>query len=285
VVLSISQTAVAKGIRGKSVISSNLRMFAAPNKASPCSENRARGATDGFDGVSKALYRAVCCENKVESPMRRLVFLLLALVIAGALATRATDRATNRAGEFDYYVLSLSWNAAWCEAEGAGRGAAQCDPSLDIGFILHGLWPQYHSGWPEFCKTAKRYPSRAETTAMAGIMGSPGLAWYQWKKHGRCSGLGPTAYFALAREAWEAVQRPQALRRVTTPLRVPPKVIEQAFIEANPVLKPDGVTVTCKDRRFREVRICLTKDLVPRACAGQTARDCPIGNPLFVPMR
>ncbi len=81
------------------------------------------------------------------------------------------------------------------------------------------------------------------------------------------------------------IERPEVLRRVTTPLRVPPRVIEQAFIEANPNLRADGVTVTCKDRQFREVRICLTKGLVPRPCTGTVAQDCPIENPLFAPMR
>ena len=221
--------------------------------------------------------------------MRLLAPLLTLLLLMPPAAGPVTAQTQGRAGDFDYYVLSLSWNASWCEAEGAGRGAEQCDPDLDIGFTLHGLWPQYRSGWPEFCETPERDPSRAESAAMADIMGSPGLAWYQWKKHGRCSGLDPAAYFALAREAWEKVQRPDVLRRVRTPMRVAPAAIEQAFIEANPQLQPGlqpgGVTVTCKDRKFREVRICLTKSLSPRPCTGEVARDCSIGDPLFQPMR
>jgi ribonuclease T2 len=214
----------------------------------------------------------------------RLLTLLLALIVLlppspGGAQTKAP------AGQFDYYVLSLSWNAAWCEAEGAGRGAEQCDPSLDIGFTLHGLWPQHTRGWPEYCTTPKRDPTRDETAAMADIMGSGGLAWHQWKKHGRCSGLDPAEYFALAREAWQAIERPEILRRISAPLRLAPRAIEQAFIEANPGLTPKSVTVTCKQRKFREVRICLGKGLVPRPCTGATARDCAISDPLFAPMR
>ena len=217
--------------------------------------------------------------------MRRTVLLLILLALALSGGPGADAQTKGRAGDFDYYVLALSWNATWCEAEGAGRGAPQCDPSREIGFTLHGLWPQYRNGWPEYCATSQRDPSRAETAAMADIMGSGGLAWRQWKKHGRCSGLEPSAYFALAREAWEMVQRPQMLRRIRLPVRLAPKTIEQAFIEANPQLRPGGVTVTCKDRRFREVRICLTKALAPRPCTGRAARDCAISNPLFAPMR
>ena len=78
----------------------------------------------------------------------------------------------------------------------------QCDPDRDLGFTLHGLWPQRDSGgWPEYCETEARDPTRRETAAMADIMGSGGLAWYQWKKHGRCSGLPARGYYALARAA------------------------------------------------------------------------------------
>jgi ribonuclease T2 len=214
---------------------------------------------------------------------------LAALLVVLTLALPGAPGAGGRAGEFDYYVLALSWNAAWCEAEGAGRGAEQCDPDANIGFTLHGLWPQYRSGWPEFCKTPERDPSRTETAAMADIMGSSGLAWHQWKKHGRCSGLSPSAYFALIREAWEAIARPPILHQISKPIRLAPRVIEQAFIEANsalsPGLKSGGVTVTCKDQTISEVRICLTKSLAPRPCSGSTARDCPISDPLFLPMR
>jgi ribonuclease T2 len=213
--------------------------------------------------------------------MRYLVVLIAALV----LAPPGTSGAGGRAGEFDYYVLALSWNAAWCEAEGTGRGAAQCNPDLDIGFTLHGLWPQHIIGWPEFCKTPKRDPSRSETAAMADIMGSGGLAWYQWKKHGRCTGLDPADYFIHAQKAWQAIERPELLRRVRLPARIAPSAIEQAFLEVNAGLAPEGVTVTCNDRKFREVRICLSKDMTPRPCTGATARDCEISDPLFTPMR
>lgn len=217
--------------------------------------------------------------------MRRPILAILALVLALSGLASGPVRAQDGAGEFDYYVLALSWNAAWCETEGAGRGAAQCDPGAGIGFILHGLWPQYLDGWPEFCRTSQRDASRSETAAMADIMGSSGLAWYEWKKHGRCSGLDPARYFALARAAWETIEKPEVLRRVRLPTRIAPEVIEQAFVEANPTLSPDGITVTCQDRLIREVRICLTKDLAPRACTGRTARDCELRDPLFTPMR
>jgi ribonuclease T2 len=214
---------------------------------------------------------------------------IVALLVVLTFALPGTLIAAGRAGEFDYYVLALSWNAAWCASTGDARGDDKCAPGSQTGFVVHGLWPQHEYGWPEDCTTSQRDPNRSETAAMADIMGSSGLAWYEWKKHGRCSGLAPAAYFALIREAWQMIERPPILRQITKPIRLAPRVIEQAFIEANPDLspglKPGGVTVACKDHTITEVRICLTKGLVARACSGPTARDCPISDPLFLPMR
>ena len=43
---------------------------------------------------------------------------------------------------------------------------------------------------------------------LADIMGTSGLAWHQWNKHGRCSGLSSDDYFALSRDAYGRVARP-----------------------------------------------------------------------------
>lgn len=200
--------------------------------------------------------------------MRLAAFLL---VLFAALAARAEGE---RPGDFDYYVMALSWNASWCAAEGDARGADQCDPRHDLGFTLHGLWPQNETGWPSWCRAATRDPSRGESAAMADIMGSGGLAWHQWKKHGRCSGLSAADYFRLSRLAYERIARPEVLRQLPRDLSVAPQVIEAAFLEANPDLAPDGVTVTCRDGRLAEVRICLARDLTPRACGRDARRDC-----------
>ena len=41
-----------------------------------------------------------------------------------------------RAGDFDYYVLSLGWSPTWCALTGDARGDDQCDPRHDYGFTL-----------------------------------------------------------------------------------------------------------------------------------------------------
>lgn len=188
----------------------------------------------------------------------------------------AEDRAGERAGEFDYYVLALSWNASWCETEGDRRDAAQCDPSEDHGWLLHGLWPQYdRGGWPDYCRTEARDPPRRMTAAMSDVMGSGGLAWYQWKKHGRCSGLTAEEYFRRARDAFLRVAKPGLSPRLDDAVRIRPDVVEALFRDLNPEFSDDAVTVTCRDGRIAEIRACLTRGLEPRPCGDDVlARAC-----------
>jgi len=210
--------------------------------------------------------------------------LIASAAIFAAMLLGQFAAAAGRAGDFDYYVLALSWNASWCATEGDARHSRLCDAGSRIGFTLHGLWPQYEHGYPEYCRTSHRDPSRAETRREGDLFRSQGLAWYQWKKHGRCSGLSAEAYFEAARRAWKAIRRPEVLRQVARPVEVNPRVIEAAFIEANPGLAPDGITVTCSGRRIHEVRICMTRDLAPRACGPDVSRDCR-GPATLPPMR
>lgn len=189
------------------------------------------------------------------------------------------------AGDFDYYVLALSWTPSWCDEAGDDRNSPQCDAGQGYGFAVHGLWPQYEAGWPSYCRTGARDPSRGMTSAMADVMGSGGSAWYQWKKHGRCAGLPADAYFDTVRAAYSAVTRPEVFRNLPEGIELPAAVVEAAFLEANPDMVADGVTVTCKESRIQEVRICLNKDLTPRACGADTVQDCTLQDAVMDPIR
>jgi ribonuclease T2 len=186
---------------------------------------------------------------------------------------------------FDYYVMSLSWSPNWCALEGDERNAEQCDPRHDYGWILHGLWPQFETGWPSYCNSSARNPSRSDTKAMSDVMASAGLAWHQWKKHGRCSGLSSEDYFALSRRAYASVMRPEVFRKLDRSVALPAKVVEEAFLKANPALGPDMITITCKRGHIQEARICLTRDLDPRKCGSDVIRDCNMTDALFEPVR
>jgi ribonuclease T2 len=206
----------------------------------------------------------------------------LALLLLNALPASAEGE---RAGAFDYYVLSLSWSPTFCALDGDDRGADQCDPRHDFSFTLHGLWPQYEFGWPSDCRTGERDATRAETRAMADIMGSAGLAWHEWKKHGRCSGLSAGDYFETSRQAYDSIVIPEVFRALRQDVTLPASVVEEAFVDANPGLEATMVTITCEAGRIQEARICLTKDLAPRPCGLDAARDCRMRDALMEAVR
>ena len=208
-----------------------------------------------------------------------------ALFVAGlmALAPALSLADGEKAGAFDYYVMALSWSPNWCTLEGDARNAEQCEE--DLGWSLHGLWPQFHRGWPSYCNTVERAPSRGMTGEMADIMGSGGLAWHQWKKHGVCSGLTASQYFDLSREAYASVNRPEIFRKLDKPVKLPASVVEEAFLKANPEFEADMMTVTCMDGYIQEIRVCLSKNLDPVPCGRDVIKDCTLKDAMFEPLR
>lgn len=203
--------------------------------------------------------------------LKRLLPLLSGAVLALSCVVPAF--AQDRAGAFDFYVLSLSWSPAYCEADD-NPDPAQCNLDLP-GFTVHGLWPQYERGWPEYCQSAQPYRLPRSTVAqMSDLMPSGGFAQYQWQKHGLCTGLRPEAYAALLRSATEKVVIPDALKAPRSDVTISPSAIEDAFVAANPGLQTRGMAVTCRRDGQVEVRICLTKTLQFRRCAEVDADSC-----------
>lgn len=197
----------------------------------------------------------------------------LRLALLALLALSLPVRAEREpAGVFDYYLLALSWSPTWCALIGDASDDPQCE--RPFGFTLHGLWPQYETGFPTYCRTDEGDPSRAQTASMADIMGGAGLAFYEWKKHGRCAGLTPAGYFALSRRAYDSVTIPPVLRALAKDITLPASVVEDAFLESNPQLSPDMLTVTCVEGMIEEVHICLTRNLKPRVCGEGVIHDC-----------
>ena len=118
-----------------------------------------------------------------------------------------------------------------------------------------------------------------------GDLMDPGLALYQWRKHGRCSGLSARDYYATMRKAVEGIAIPGPFDDLPRDITLPPTVVEDAFLEANPGLTGDAVTVTCKAQALAEVRICLTPDLRLRDCAPDVRQDCPLPRVLMEKVR
>ena len=170
-------------------------------------------------------------------------------------------------------------------AEGDARRSPQCAQASGYGWILHGLWPQFNRGYPSFCRTIERAPSRGMTAAMADIMGTPGLAWHQWKKHGSCTGMSASAYYAISREAYGRINRPVVFRKLDRSVKLPASVVQDAFLKANPGLEPDSITITCRDGHIQEARICMSRDLEFVPCGRDVVRDCAMDDALFTPLR
>jgi ribonuclease T2 len=172
----------------------------------------------------------------------------------------AAQRGGGTPGEFDFYVLALSWSPNYCETRGDRRGGRQCDPGRRLGFVVHGLWPQYERGFPSACGS-ERFVPRAALEEAEGVFPDEGLARHEWRQHGTCSGLAPSAYFRAVRAARDKVRVPEAMSALEGDGQTSPQAIEQAFSAANPGLRPDMVSVQCRGGALQEVRICLSRDL------------------------
>ena len=211
----------------------------------------------------------------------------VALLAALVLALRPLPSlADGRPGVFDYYVLSLSWSPSYCEAEGKRADRFQCGSERPFAFVVHGLWPQYERGWPDYChmRNFRRLTER-EVTGMLDIMPSRDLVRHEWKKHGTCSGLSPVGYLERMRAARKRVAVPPALTHLDDYRMVDPDLVEKAFRAANPGLPADAIAVTCDRRRLREVRICMTRELEFRPCHAVDRRGCRRDRVVMPPSR
>ncbi len=187
-------------------------------------------------------------------------FALAALTIAGISPAQAQQRG-GAAGDFDFYVLALSWSSGFCTVEGDGKNREECAAGSGLSFTVHGLWPQNERGYPTECGPQGRSPSRAAIDIARDVMPSEGLARYQWRKHGTCSGSSPTDYFRDVKAARSKIVIPKEFEKPTREARWNPVDVERAFIASNPGLRADMIAVSCRRNVMDEVRICLTKDL------------------------
>ncbi len=208
--------------------------------------------------------------------------------LAAASAVPAQELRQNEAGQFDFYVLSLSWSpscrAAAAERRSTGAPSLQCR-ARPYSFIVHGLWPQYVKGFPEYCQVPSPRLNRGIVSSMLDLMPAPHLIFNEWDKHGTCSGLAPRAYFDALRKARAVVKIPPEYIDLQETLSVAPAAVEEAFVKANPGLPENGLAIECDKKRLTEVRICLSKDLQFRDCAEIARRSCRRERVLMPPLR
>jgi ribonuclease T2 len=238
-------------------------------------KGRGGGANDGWGREAMTMGKFVS---------RAAALLCLLAPVAGL----AQDGGRNQPGQFDFYVLSLSWSPSFC-AEAAERhhdrsAGRQCG-ARPFSFVVHGLWPQYEKGFPENCQEPAPWLEPGIIRSMLPLMPAPHLIINEWRKHGTCSGLLPQAFFDTVTKAKAAVKIPPEYGGLDKPLDVAPGAVADAFVKANPGLSPAGIAIECDNRRLTEVRICLSKDLKFRECADVAKRSCRRDHVVMPPVR
>lgn len=224
-------------------------------------------------------------------------------LLAGALLASATvnseaqryERRDDRrqehvAGRFDYYQLVLSWSPTHCADNSRGPSDTQCGRrrTRPYAFVMHGLWPQYERGWPEFCRVRGRpFVPDSVIGSMMDIMPSRGLIIHQYKKHGTCSGLDPATFFKASRIAYRNVRIPKVFQSPRKPLTMTPAELVKQFRSINPTLTNDAVQVVCKRgnaNRLKEVKLCMTRKGAFRACSrGRAVRHKCQNKKMYIP--
>ena len=216
--------------------------------------------------------------------MRKSLFTSLALVFALAAAgsAKARKKPANKPGQFDYYVMSLSWSPQHCADQPSDR--FQCAGEKKFGFVLHGLWPQYdRGGYPQKCVLPAPQLDKPLIKSMLGTMPSDTLVRHEWEVHGTCDGAPADDYFAKAQKAYDSVMLPEQYNDPARQVTVKLADFKKALLQANPSLQKGSLAVKCKGKYVQEVRVCLTTgSLEPRGCAGDVRDECSATQPLIL---
>jgi ribonuclease T2 len=223
--------------------------------------------------------------------MRALRTIRVALAMLGVLMAAPVAQARHRAeaipaGDFDYFLLSLSVAPSFCSLSPGNQAKQECQLLTGTDFqrtplTLHGLWPNRAgvsvNRQPHDCEGPPFTVSDAVQADLRRTMpGGPGLARYEWRKHGTCSGLSSEAYFGtMARLAQRANETIGAAMRDQHMLGRTVRIADLLKAAAERDQALDGaIVVDCRSPRgggealIDEIRIVLSKDFRPIAASG-----------------
>jgi ribonuclease T2 len=97
--------------------------------------------------------------------------------------------------------------------------------------------------------------------------------------------LNAPQYFAAVRQAFASVKIPPEYQAPLKNVVVSPRKLKERFLEVNRVGDASNVAVLCSGRFLQEVRVCLDKNLRPRACGSDVRDSCRVAEMIMQPVR
>src|SRR5215475_9533494 len=178
--------------------------------------------------------------------------LLLTLTVTTA-AAEAKKKKKQPASRFDYYMLVLSYAPDFCDQPTGNKDPRECGNGRQVGFVVHGLWPQGESTrGPENCGPARPVP-QAVVQSMLKYIPTESLIQHEWAAHGTCSGLSATDYFAAVRKARDSVTIPADLNQPSQRIQSTPNEVESKLGAANTGFPRDAFRTSCyRDSELQE---------------------------------
>ena len=191
-------------------------------------------------------------------------------------------------GEFDFYVFALSWSPGFCSAGGGDdKGRDQCRAGADLGFVVHGLWPQGERGFPTECSPANRHPvphrarhrRRRLSGRRTGAVSMAQARTCSWDK-------SLMDYFGRRPRGARPDRRTPAFLSAKQQQTWTAPDIERAFVASNPGLRADMVSAACRGEVLQEVRVCFSKDMRSfQSCPEVDRRGCRARQIVVPPVR
>ncbi|HVJ04350.1 MAG TPA: hypothetical protein VM578_01625 [Candidatus Saccharimonadales bacterium] len=191
--------------------------------------------------------------------------LLAALVVPSAARSRHKNYSQPSApGEFDYYLLSLSWAPNFCATHSGN--ANECGIGRHRAFVVHGLWPQGEQG--RLNQPCQHTSPVAEDVVRYALNFYPdaGLVQHEWQCHGSYSGLSARDYFTAVGHAYQSLHFPSSVAALSSDTRQNSATLVREFEQSNSA--PQGSFVSsCHDGELVAIEACFTKDLKLRSCS------------------
>ena len=169
------------------------------------------------------------------------------------------------------WVLALSWSPYFCA--GAGKNPDQqfqCRQNK-FGFVVHGLWGQNDEA-SGMCDQPRHCGSSlvGTKTVRDTLCTVPGVKLIQgeWQKHGSCSGMNESDYFAKTRSLSAALVKPDLSQYVDVNKQMSAGDIATAFVKANPGsgLFKEAIAIHSRNNKLQEVLVCYDLTFKFSAC-------------------